>query len=60
MYIYTYMLVVEVNWLVMVADQLPKGVAKNYEGITQEYLGTTAAHVYLSLQIREESSGIAG
>lgn len=46
--------VVEVNWLVMVADQLPKGVARNYEGITQEYLGTTAAHVYLSLQ------GIAG
>ena len=59
-YICTYMPVVEVNWLVMVADQLPKGVARNYEGITQEYLGTTAAHVYLSLQIREESSGIAG
>lgn len=34
-----------VNWLVMVADYLPKDVARNYEGIAQEYLGTFAAHV---------------
>ncbi|CAL1131488.1 unnamed protein product [Cladocopium goreaui] len=34
-----------VNWLVMVADYLPKDVARNYEGIAQEYLGTFAAHM---------------
>ena len=38
---------VEVNWLVMVADYLPKDVARNYEGIAQEYLGTFAAHMKL-------------
>ena len=37
----------EVNWLVMVADYLPKDVARNYEGIAQEYLGTFAAHMKL-------------
>ena len=31
----------------MVADHLPKDVARNYEGIAQEYLGTFAAHMNL-------------
>lgn len=35
----------EVDWLVAVADHLPKRVARNYEGIAQEYLGASAAHV---------------
>ncbi|CAE7671092.1 avt5, partial [Symbiodinium pilosum] len=34
-----------VHWLTIVADHLPKGTPRNYEGIARRYLGSAASHV---------------